>query len=74
MSLFEQMKLIRKNVEQINVLIPQDQRDKYHIIMGEQIIGTYTSLKDMNKAENEEFKYISCLKYIPSIDTTIITS
>ena len=46
-------------------IIPPEKMHLYHIIMGSQILGSYTNQKDMNDAVKTQFKYICCLKYIP---------
>ena len=61
-----QLSHVRRTLKTIHDIIPKDQQDKYHILMGQQIIGTYTSLEDLLRAEREEFKHIACLKYIPT--------
>ena len=65
MTTYAQISHMKRSMETIYDIIPLDQQDKYHILMGRQIIGTYDTLEDMTKAANEEFKYIACLKYIP---------
>ena len=60
-----QVALMDGYLKVIHDIVPETQRDKFHLILGTQIIGTYTTLEDATRAEREEFKHVACLKYIP---------
>ena len=61
----QQQTMLKHYLKTANQIIPPDQQDKYHILMGDQIIGTYNTFKELTRAEKEEFKHIACMKYIP---------
>ena len=62
----DQVELMKKYLEHIHTIVPESQRQKYHLILGTQIIGTYDTFQEMKNAENDEFSFVSCINYIPS--------
>ena len=53
-------------MKHVGEIVPKNQRHKYHLILGKQIIGTYDTVDEMHKAADEEFPFIACIYYIPS--------
>lgn len=61
-----QLELMKRYLRHIHDIIPENLRQKYHLVLGDQIIGTYDTFEEMKKAELDEFMYVACVTYMPS--------
>ena len=52
-------------LEHINTIVPESLHHKYHLILGNQILGTYDTVEEMTNAERNDFPFVSCVKYLP---------
>ena len=57
------MKECLKNFKDI---IPDDKRDKYHLIFGKQIFDTYDTLDELKKDLYGKYSTLQLVAYIPS--------
>ena len=67
----DQVKLMNTCMKHVDEIVSKNQRHKYHLILGKQIIGSYDTLGEMRTAADEEFPFIACIYYIPSPPTEV---
>jgi len=49
----------------IDKIVLQEKRHLYHLIFGSRIIGSYTTLREMEYASKHTFRNLVCVKYYP---------
>ena len=52
-------------MKRLDTIIPPDKQHLYHLVFGNKIFGSYTSLAELIKADEEEFQYIALARYYP---------
>ena len=60
-----QITYLEEFMKRVNTIIPPDKQHLYHLVFRDQIFGSYTSLADLIKADEEEFQYIALARYYP---------
>ena len=52
-------------MKRLDTIIPPDKQHLYHLVFRDQIFGSYTSLTELIKADEEEFEFIALVRYYP---------
>ena len=65
LSMEQQVDYLNNVRKHIHHIIPRDKRHLYHILLGSQILGSYTNQKDMNDDVQKQFGRVCCLKVYP---------
>jgi len=60
-----QITYLTEFMKRLDTIIPPDKQHLYHLVFRDKIFGSYTSLAQLKKAENEEFQYIVLARYYP---------
>ena len=60
-----QINYLEEFMKRLDTIIPPDKQHLYHLVFRDKIFGSYTSLAELIKADEEEFQYIALARYYP---------